>query len=105
MLRVATSIVFLVDPGSVMTDAGRTPEDYYLWGLPVNEASLHFQQDDGFVHAVDGVLGLRLPPPAACGDGGSPACFVEVAGGVAWAAPHARHHRPRVASAGLSLSM
>lgn len=53
MLRVATSIAFLVDPGSVMTDAGRTPEDYYLWGLPVNEASLHFQQDDGFVHAVD----------------------------------------------------
>ena len=53
MLRVATSIVFLVDPSSVMTDASRTPEDYYLWGLPVNEASLHFQQDDGFVHAVD----------------------------------------------------
>ena len=53
MLRVATSIVFLVDPSAVMTDAGRTPEDYYLWGLPVNEASLHFQQDDGFVHAVD----------------------------------------------------
>ena len=53
MLRVATSIVFLVDPSAVMTDAGRTPEDYYLWGLPVNEASLHFQQDDDFVHAVD----------------------------------------------------
>ena len=53
LLRVATSIVFLMDPSSVMTDAGRTPEDYYLWGLPVNEASLHFQQDDGFVHAVD----------------------------------------------------
>ena len=53
LLRVATSVVFMVDPGSVITDAGRTPEDYYLWGLPVNEASLHFPQDDGFVHAVD----------------------------------------------------
>ena len=36
-----------------MTDAGRTPEDYWLMGLPVNEASLHFRQDDGWVHAVD----------------------------------------------------
>jgi len=53
LLRVATSVVFLVDPASVMTDAGRTPEDYWLMGLPVNEASLHFQQDDGWVHAVD----------------------------------------------------
>lgn len=53
LLRVATSIVFLVDPASVMTDAGRSPEDYALMGLPVNEASLHFQQDDGWVHAVD----------------------------------------------------
>jgi len=53
MLRLAASLVFLADPAAVMTDAGRTPEDYWLWGLPVNEASLHFQQDDGWVHAVD----------------------------------------------------
>jgi hypothetical protein len=53
MLRIATSVVFLVDPSSVMTDAGRTPEDYWLWGLPQNEASLHFEQADGYVHAVD----------------------------------------------------
>lgn len=63
LLRVATSVVFLVDPSSVMTDASRTPEDYWLMGLPVNEASLHFEQDDGYVHAVDlrtqGRTGLR----------------------------------------------
>lgn len=53
LLRVATSVVFLVDPASVMTDAGRTPEDYWLMGLPVREASLHFEQDDGWVHALD----------------------------------------------------
>ena len=53
VLRVATGLVFLADPGRVMTDAARTPEDYRLMGLPVNEASVHFVQDDGFVHAVD----------------------------------------------------
>ncbi|MEJ2204016.1 MAG: hypothetical protein P8170_07895 [Gemmatimonadota bacterium] len=53
LLRVASSIVFLADPGSVITDAGRTEEDYWLMGLPVNEASLHFPQEDGFVHALD----------------------------------------------------
>lgn len=53
VLRVATGLVFLADPGRVMTDAARTPEDYRLMGLPVEEASLHYVQDDGFVHAVD----------------------------------------------------
>jgi hypothetical protein len=53
LLRVASSVLVLVDPGSVITDAGRTPEDYWLMGLPPNEASLHFEQDDGFVHALD----------------------------------------------------
>jgi len=53
LLRVASSALVLVDPASVITDAGRTPEDYWLMGLPPNEASLHFEQDDGFVHALD----------------------------------------------------
>jgi hypothetical protein len=53
LLRVASSVVFLADPGSVMTDAGRTEEDYWLMGLPVNEASLHFPQEGGYVHALD----------------------------------------------------
>jgi hypothetical protein len=53
LLRVAAAAVFVVDGETVMTDAGRVPEDYWLMGLPVNEASLHVQQDDGFVHALD----------------------------------------------------
>lgn len=53
LLRVAASALILVDPASVITDAGRTPEDYWLMGLPRNEASLHFAQGDGFVHALD----------------------------------------------------
>lgn len=53
VLRVATGLVFLADPGRVMTDAARTPDEYRLMGLPVNEGSLHYLQDDGFVHAVD----------------------------------------------------
>lgn len=53
LLRVASSAVILVDSRSVITDAGRTPEDYWLMGLPMNEASLHFEQEDGFVHALD----------------------------------------------------
>lgn len=53
LLRVAASTVFLVDGDRVMTDGSRTAEDYYLMGLPVNEASLHFVQDDGFAYALD----------------------------------------------------
>jgi len=53
VLRLATSTVFLVDPWRVMTDAAREPEDYALMGLPPAESSLHFVQEDGFVHAVD----------------------------------------------------
>ena len=53
LLRVAAAAVFVVDSETVMTDAGRVPEDYWLMGLPLNEASLHFEQDDGFVHALD----------------------------------------------------
>ena len=53
LLRVAASALILVDPGAVITDAGRTAEDYFLMGLPTNEASLHFQQETGYVHALD----------------------------------------------------
>jgi len=53
LLRIASSALVLIDPASVITDAGRTPEDYFAMGLPMNEASLHFEQDDGFVHALD----------------------------------------------------
>lgn len=53
LLRIASSALILVDPASVITDAGRTAEDYWLMGLPTNEASLHFEQETGYVHALD----------------------------------------------------
>lgn len=53
LLRVASSALILVDPTSVITDASRTREDYWLMGLPTNEASLHFEQQSGYVHALD----------------------------------------------------
>jgi hypothetical protein len=53
MLRLASSALILVDPASVITDTGRTREDYWLMGLTPNEASLHFAQGDGYVHAID----------------------------------------------------
>jgi hypothetical protein len=53
LLRIASSALILVDPASVITDASRTAEDYWLMGLPPNEASLHFEQESGFVHALD----------------------------------------------------
>lgn len=53
MLRVASSSLILVDPASIVTDAGRTPRDYRRMGLTPVEASLHFVQDDGYVHALD----------------------------------------------------
>lgn len=53
LLRIAASALILVDPAAVITDANRTPEDYWLMGLPTNEASLHFEQSSGYVHALD----------------------------------------------------
>ena len=53
LLRVAASTLILADPGSVITDAGRTPDFYRRMGLSQNESSLHFVQADGFVHALD----------------------------------------------------
>lgn len=53
LLRVASSALILADPAAVITDAGRSLEDYWLMGLSPNEASLHFRQADGYVHALD----------------------------------------------------
>jgi hypothetical protein len=53
LLRIAASALILIDPASVITDAGRTQEEYFLMGLPPNEASLHFAQETGYVHALD----------------------------------------------------
>jgi hypothetical protein len=53
LLRFAASGLVLFDPSSVITDAGRTTRDYWMMGLPEPEASLHFEQSSGFVHALD----------------------------------------------------
>jgi hypothetical protein len=53
ILRVAVSTLLLVDRDGVLTDTGRTREDYQAWGMEVNEGSLHIAQADGFVYAVD----------------------------------------------------
>ena len=53
LLRVASSTFLLLDRDAVITDLLRTHEDYLAMGLTVNEASLHFAQEDGYVHALD----------------------------------------------------
>ncbi|MDE2803652.1 MAG: hypothetical protein OXN18_00750 [Gemmatimonadota bacterium] len=53
LLRLAASAVILADQGAVITDASRTPDFYRRMGLSPIESSLHFQQEDGFVHALD----------------------------------------------------
>ena len=53
LLRMGVSVFVLADADAVITDADRTPDFYARVGLPANESSLHFRQDDGFVHALD----------------------------------------------------
>lgn len=52
-LRLAVSTFVILDDGLVVTDIQRTPEDYAMMGLPAYDASLHFRQNDGYVHAMD----------------------------------------------------
>ncbi len=52
-LRIATSTLVLADRSLVVTDMGRTPDDYRSMGLPVLENSLHYEQESGYVEAVD----------------------------------------------------
>jgi hypothetical protein len=37
----------------LITDLARVPLDYPRMGLPVNNATLHYRQRDGWAHAVD----------------------------------------------------
>lgn len=53
LLRLASTTLFLVDRGAVVTDAGRERSDYAAMGLEPAERSLHFVQPDGYVHALD----------------------------------------------------
>lgn len=53
LLRVASTVLVLVDGDAVVTDTRRTPEDYAAMGLTPADASLHYPQPDGYVHALD----------------------------------------------------
>lgn len=53
LLRLAVGTLVLADGDLLITDATRTMDDYGTMGLPPDEGSLHLEQDDGFVHAVD----------------------------------------------------
>jgi hypothetical protein len=52
-LRLAVSTFVILDDGLVVTDIARTASDYSAMGLPVYDSSLHYRQDDGYVHAMD----------------------------------------------------
>jgi hypothetical protein len=53
LLRLGVSTLVLLDGDAVITDFGREPADYVSMGLPAAEASLHYRQADGWVHAMD----------------------------------------------------
>jgi hypothetical protein len=53
ILRVAVATTTLADKELVITDIQRTREDYISWGLTPLESSMHYEQEDGFVHAID----------------------------------------------------
>jgi len=53
IMRVTLSTVTLADSDLVVTDIQRTPDDYARMGLSENQQSLHFVQDNGYVHAID----------------------------------------------------
>jgi hypothetical protein len=53
VLRAALSTIILVNPDLVITDMARQPVDYARMGLPANQRTRHYEQPDGWVHAVD----------------------------------------------------
>ena len=61
LMRLGASTYFLFDREAVVTDLGRTPEDYLRMGLPIIEASPHFKLEDRYVHA-DGSSHYRPEP-------------------------------------------
>lgn len=53
VLRIALGTVLLVDRDIVLTEVRRVPADYRTMGLSPRDESLHYEQRDGYVHAVD----------------------------------------------------
>ena len=53
ILRVAITTSTLADGDLIITDIQRSPEDYALMRLPLNQHSMHYVQSSGYVHAID----------------------------------------------------
>lgn len=53
ILRIGVATATLAEGNLVITDIKRTTQDYAKMGLSVNQGSLHYPQEDGFVHAID----------------------------------------------------
>lgn len=53
LLRMSVGTFIFVDPSLMVTDMARVPEDYASMGLATKGQSLHYQQADGYVHAID----------------------------------------------------
>lgn len=53
LLRMSVGTFIFIDPSLMVTDMARVPEDYAEMGLSAKSQSLHYKQEDGFVHAVD----------------------------------------------------
>ncbi len=53
ILRTAVATLILADRDLVITDMSRSPEQYRAMGLPTAEASAHYTQATGYVHAID----------------------------------------------------
>lgn len=53
VMRVAVTTASLADNRLLLTDIGRTPGDYSAMGLTPRQQSMHYVQDNGYVHAVD----------------------------------------------------
>lgn len=53
ILRVTIASVTLAENELVITDIKRTQEDYVAMGLTPLQSSMHYVQEDGFVHAID----------------------------------------------------
>jgi hypothetical protein len=53
LLRLSVRTLILMDDDAVVTDMARQAADYRRMGLPEPEWSLHYRQEDGWVHAFD----------------------------------------------------
>ncbi len=53
LIRMGVGTFVFLDPSIMVTDMARVPEDYEAMGLAKKSQSLHYEQDDGYVHAVD----------------------------------------------------